>query len=465
LVYRDPATLSFVPGLATSWTVSEDGLAYDFELREGVSFHDGTSLDAQAVAFNLDRIMTVGVGGRAQELLGTYSGYEIIGPRSIRLQLDEPYAGFLDALSQFYLGIASPTALQEFSVQRYQFYQVGTGPFRFVNFIPGNFVEIERFDGYAWPPVFYETEVELPVTHVRYVFYTDATERSNALLSGEADVMSRIPPSDARALAVNPQVQILPLTVPGQPYQLFLNTAQFPTDNVLVRQALLFATNRTELVNTALQGFSSPAYSPLTRATLFYSSGFDTAYAYNLLEARTLLESAGFGDEDNDGILDIDRVPLEVIVLILRDEITPELIDRLIPQWRDAGVRAQVVVAPTRASLLELIGEGDYNLVAVRTNGVEPGFLIDDFVALDTPSWTNAEIESLSTDLLVAYGALDVQARAGRYVAAQTTIMQEALLLPIADTVNLVGVSPQVQGLTYHADQITPILSNVSFTP
>src|SRR5215475_7683968 len=111
LVYRDPKSLEFVPGLATSWTISPDGLTYTFALRQGVKFHDGTPFNAQAVAANLDRITNpMTASKKAIFLLGTYTGYEIVDDYTIRLRLSAPYSPLLDSLSQVYLGIASAIA-------------------------------------------------------------------------------------------------------------------------------------------------------------------------------------------------------------------------------------------------------------------------------------------------------------------------------------------------------------------
>ncbi len=130
LVYRDPDTGAFVSGLAESWSVSTDQTVYTFVLKQGVKFHDGTSFDAAAVGANLNRITAPETRSQnALALLGPYSGFEIIDDFTIAIRLSEPFSPFLDSLSQFYLGIASPTALSAYSVERYQFNQVGTGPY------------------------------------------------------------------------------------------------------------------------------------------------------------------------------------------------------------------------------------------------------------------------------------------------------------------------------------------------
>src|SRR5690606_547926 len=158
LIYRDPFNGgAFVPGLAESWSVSTDQTIYTFTLKEGVTFHDGTPFNAAAVAANLNRIVAPETRSQyALALLGPYSGFEIIDDRTIAIRLSEPFSPLLDALSQFYLGIASPTALNSFSIERYQFNQVGTGPYRFVEYIPDQRLILRRNPDYAWGPSFYD---------------------------------------------------------------------------------------------------------------------------------------------------------------------------------------------------------------------------------------------------------------------------------------------------------------------
>src|SRR5688572_929508 len=100
LVYRDPTTGEFVPGLATGWTVSDDGLLYTFTLRQGVKFHDGTTFNAQSVASNLDRVIDPATASqKAKFMLGPYLDNEIVDEYTIRLRLAEPYTPLLDSLS------------------------------------------------------------------------------------------------------------------------------------------------------------------------------------------------------------------------------------------------------------------------------------------------------------------------------------------------------------------------------
>lgn len=296
LVYRDPETLEFVPGLATSWTISPEGLIYTFGLRQGVAFHDGTPFNAQSVAVNLDRVTNpMTASQKALSLLGSYSGYEIVDDYTIRLQLSEPYSPLLDSLSQVYLGIASPTALETYSNERYQFHQVGTGPFKFIDYVPSDHLTLQRNFDYAWGPAFYEPSTPDSVDEIEFRFYDqDASARALALEGDEVQVIGELLPVDARALTANSSVQIQPTTIAGQPLQFFIKTNRFPTDNLAVRQALLFGTNREAIIDAVFQRFSPAAWGPLASTSLFYSSDVTGSYGFDPQQARSLLQSAGY---------------------------------------------------------------------------------------------------------------------------------------------------------------------------
>ena len=148
LVYLDPETGAFVPGLAESWDVSEDGRSYTFHLRQDVTFHDGTAFNAEAVRFNLERITSDELSSqKARFMLGPYERVEVIEDFTVGVYLSEPFAPFLEALSQVYLGMASPAAVEQWG-DDYQLHQVGTGPFEFVEYMPGDHLLLRRNPDY-----------------------------------------------------------------------------------------------------------------------------------------------------------------------------------------------------------------------------------------------------------------------------------------------------------------------------
>ncbi len=465
LVYRDPVTGEFVDGLATDWTISDDGLVYTFTLRQGVKFHDGSSFNAQSVSSNLQRITDPGLGSqKAVYLLGSYLRHEIIDEFTIRIFLSEPYSPLLDGLSQVYLGMASPTAFGQYSTNRYQYYQVGTGPFIFVEYVPGDHITLRRNPEYTWGPPFYTPPTDASVDEIEFRFYEDEATRALALESGEAQIMGELPPAEARALTGNSAIQLVPVTIPGQPLQFLMNTQRYPTDNLQVRQALIYAANRNAIVDTVFQRFSPIAWGPLSGNNIFFSPAVAGAYATDTAQAQTLLADAGYRDTDNNGYLDFSGVELAVDVIVPPWGLIPETAQFLQDQWRTVGVRANLRPVPTRGALLDEVETGEYNLVAYYTFGVDASILEQFFASGAPNNWTgyaNVELDNL---LDQAARVSDLGARRDLYAQAQATIMNEALLLPIRDYVNLNGASASVSNLMFDAYGWYPILNNLTIT-
>lgn len=467
LLYRDPDTGQFVPGLATAWAVSEDLQTYTFTLRQDVRFHDDTPFNAEAVAANLTRITAPETRSqRAAVLLGPYAGYEIIDEYTISIRLSEPYSPLLDALSQFYLGMASPAALAEYSLERYQFNQVGTGPFRFKEYIPSERVVIERNPDYAWGPVFYQPPADNAVQSVEFRFYVEPATRLTALENNEAHVMGELPPLDARALTGNTRIQLIPAEIGGQPLQFLINTQRFPTDNVAFRRALIQGTNRQAIADAVFQGFSPVAWGPLSRRTQFYNRELENTYAHSSAQARVILETLGYTDSDNDGYFNVGVSDLEVIVIVPPWGLIPQVAQLLQDQWRAIGVRAVLRTVPDFATLLGEVESGNYNLVAFNAFGIDPAFINAYYTSsgLTTRNWsrfTSPELDNLLTD---ARRALDPAVRRSLYHSAQNVIMDQALILPIRDYVNLNAAQVTVENLKFDIYGWYPLLYNVRYT-
>lgn len=462
LIYRDPNTLEFVPGLAQSWAISNDGLAYTFNLRSDVHFHDGTPFNAAAVAANLDRIMADETGSqRAKSLLGPYAGYEIVDDYTIRVLLDEPYSPLLDGLSQVYAGMASPAALAEYGLDRYQFHQVGTGPYRFVEYVPGDRLVLEVNPDYAWGPAFYTGTPADRIPRIEFRFFEDAVSRTLALDSGEVAVMGELLPVDARSLTTNSDLRILPVAIPGQPLQFLMNTQEYPTSEPAVRRAILYGVNREAIIDAVFQRFSPVAWGPLSAATSFYNPAVYGAYSFDANRARSLLADAGLVDSDGNGYVEAGGAEISVHIIVPTWGQIPDVAQLMQDQLRDIGLRATLEQVPTRAALLDAVGKGGYNLVAYYEFGVDPSFLDRFYGTGGVNNFTGYADPALDAILAGAVRQTDLAARQSLYAQAQQTIMDQALVLPVRDYVNLNGYNARIDGLAYDAYGWFPLLANL----
>ncbi|GAB5490145.1 MAG: ABC transporter substrate-binding protein [Phototrophicaceae bacterium] len=463
LIYRHPDTNAFVAGLAQSWEISDDGLVYDFSLRNDVIFHDGTPFNADAVAANFARIFDDNVASqRSRFLLGPVSSYQVVDEFTFRVTMSEPFTPLLDSLSQVYLGIASPTALAEFQDDqlRYQFHQVGTGPFEFVEYLPEDRIVIRRNPNYTWGPDFYD-EIGT-VEEIEFRFFRDAATRLIALENGDAQIMGELLPTDARSLANNQNISLFPVSIPGQPLQFYFNTQQAPTDNLAVRQALIYAINRAAVVDAVYGGFSPVAWGPVSSTTQFYNRGVVNVYSYNLDQARNLLADAGYTDTDGDAILDRDGEPLAIKLIQPPWGFVPEVVQFLQDQWRSLGIQVEIEQVPGYAALLEATTEQDYNLVSFDQPGLDPYILSQAYLSASADNWALYENTELDSILIQASQENDVEERRLLYGRAQAIIMEQAIILPVRDYTNLNAATANVSGLTYDAYGWFPLLYGVS---
>ncbi len=442
---------SFVPGLAERWEVSDDGLVYTFYLRQDASFHDGTAFNAQAVQFNLNRIANPETQSRkARGMLGPYDHTEIVDDYTVKIHFREAYAPFLDSASQVYLGMASPAAVQKWGAE-YQLHQVGTGPFAFQEYVPNDHLTLVRNPSYAWAPEVYNHEGPAYLDEIEFRFFADPAVRTLALESGDVDVMGEIPPQDAVRLEGDDKFVLYRVPIPGQPLQFFLNIEKPPTDDLLVRQAILYATDRQTIVNTIFQAYSPVAYGPLGSETMGFESEVVGTYTYDTNQAAALLEEAGWIDSDGDGIRDKGGQALTLQAYLMSWGYLPEVGQMLQDQYRAIGIDLQTQVVAFPAAV-EAAGKGEHHLAPMTFSSSDPSVLGSTYLSSNAEggfNWSKVRDSELDRLLIEGSSTLDPAHRAGLYSQAQLRIMDLALVLPIRDYVNLNAARANVKGLEY----------------
>jgi peptide/nickel transport system substrate-binding protein len=457
---------TFHPYLAESWEISPDARTYTFKLRRDVTFHDGTPFNAAAVVRNLQRVAAPATRSqKAVFLLGPFDHAEAVDENTVKIVLREPYAPLLDGLSQVYLGMASPAALDKWGDQ-YQLHQVGTGPFRFVDYQDRQSLTLERNENYRWAPSIRTHQGPAYLDRIEFRFYPDAATRLPALLSGQMDVIGELPLTDAERIAQAPDGQIgsasyglYPIAVPGQSVQFFLNTSLAPLDDLRVRQALLHATDRTALVN-AVFGSSSPvAAGPLSAVTRGADKSLSDLYPYDPEKARTLLSAAGWSDANSDGILERDGKPLALKGILMSWGELPAIGTILQAQWRKAGIDLQLEPL-TYPAALEAGRAGTHHLMPFVISGTDPDLLSNFFHSRNLGGFNFAKVSDPGLDawLDAASREVDWPKRADLYSRVQQRIMDQAWILPVRDQVNLNAASSRVQGLSYDVQGWFPVL-------
>jgi peptide/nickel transport system substrate-binding protein len=385
---------------------------------------------------------------------------------TITLHLSEPYAPLLDGLSQVYLGIASPKALAEYTKNTYQWHQVGTGPYKLVEMVPREKIVLQRNEDYWGGPVFYADVTPQSVDTIEFRFYQDSPTRSLALESGEVQMIGELLPTDAELLIGNPTLRIYRVPVSGTPQQLFFNTQLAPTDDVNVRQALLYGTNRTAIIDAVFQGQSPVAYGPLVSVMKpFYDPSVESMYPYDPDYARSLLGGAGYTDTNGDGMLERDGVPLKLTMTFAPWNQMADVAQLIQSQWHDLGIDLNLDQVPDFPTLSSRQQEGNYNLIGFYDFGTDPSILNQFYLSDGANNWSHFSDEELDNWLHEGVRQTADEARVPVYQSAQQRIMEQAVVLPIREYVNLDGASAKLDGVIFSAQGWWPLLRNLQLNP
>ena len=291
--YRD-GTLEIEPALAESWTVSEDGTVYTFHLRPGITFHDGTAFDAEAVAFNFRRMLEADHPYHdtgpfpLAHFFAAIREIEVVDPLTVRFRLDAPFAPLLSNLAYPTGFMVSPAAVRKWG-KSYGRHPAGTGPFRFTTWDSGIRVVLERNDGY------WDGAPALDAVVFRPIY--DANTRVTELLAGGIDLVVGIPPDVIPILRDRADFMVHEQAGPHL-WFLILNMREAPFSDRRMRLAVNYAIDRRALVEKVLQGTATVATGPVPRA---FGWAYDTAldpYPYDPEKARALINEAGYAGEE-----------------------------------------------------------------------------------------------------------------------------------------------------------------------
>lgn len=289
LTYYDPATDEAAPGLASSWSVSEDDLAWTFNLRSGVVFHDGTPLTADAVKFSIDRTVRMfeATGEGAGFIWFPVESIEVVDDLTVRFHLLWPTPLDIVVSAGYGAFIMSPNIPEDDQEAAAWFNagnSAGTGPWLIESYDPRSEIILTRFDDYwgGWEDTHFERAV------IRIV--SETAGRELAVTTGAADIAVTPPVASIPTLQANPDVEVF--TGPAfLTLYAFFNTEKAPLDNASVRQALAYAMPYQDVVSIALGGLGAVSKSYIPRG--MFGHGDLSPYTMDLDAAEALLVQAG----------------------------------------------------------------------------------------------------------------------------------------------------------------------------
>ena len=435
LTYFDPETAEVVPWIASEFDVNDDNTEFSFVIRPGVTFSDGTPLDAEAVKANLDQL---GVGDESTQILKNrdfigYESAEVVGDDTVVVTLSEPNADFLKATAAATSSLVSLSTLAlDYEGQADISQIVTSGPFVFESQIPDQELVFTKREDYNWPPATASHEGPAYLDRVVFRAVPEVGLRVGAVQSGQADVVRGIQPSD-EAAAEAAGIEIAAITTP----ELTANWAAFRgnaaiVDDINVRRALQIGVDREGLKSTVLSDSYPLSGSVLNRAAPGFVDLSDEL-AYDPDEAARLLDEAGWVP-GSDGIRVKDGQRLELAFAASpRSVVIRPAFEYIESNWRGLGVEL-TNNAGDSAIFATALGDPNYPIVGSRQfylGGLSPLF--------SASGNTNTYV---SDDEL---NALFAKERAATDPTERTAILEDIQRRLVLDTVLLIPLWDEVQ--------------------
>ena len=342
LVDIDPSS-EVIPELAKDWDISEDGLTYTFYLEEGVTFHDGTPFNAEAVKFTFERILDSELGSMYSGDYAMIDSVEAVDDLTVEFTLQYPHAPFLRRLAMTQAGILSPTAVEEWG-EDYSSHPVGAGPFKLDEWVSGERLVLVRNEDYWREPPKLE--------RVNFSFIIEEQARVSALLAGDTDFETIIPPSLLSMLEADPNMVIErgPATMPEW---VGFNVEKAPVDDVLVRKAISYAIDVDTIIQEIFMGVGTRSSQCVAPSVYGYDETIQPI-PYDPDMARDLLAQAGWEDTDGDGVVDKDGQKFSVEFKIMNQPDIQREVEAMQAYMADVGMEANIVVEEWGAFLADL---------------------------------------------------------------------------------------------------------------
>jgi peptide/nickel transport system substrate-binding protein len=440
------------PLLASSWETSADGKAWTFKLRDGVKFHDGTAFDAAAVKFTVDRIIDGSAGGSSSlAFLGPIERAEVVDRLTVRLHFKKPYPALLDGLETGYLAIVSPAAVKKHGKEFGQ-HPVGTGPYVFESWTRGQQVILKKNPAYAWAPPTMKHQGPGYLDEIVYRFIPEHQTRLATLEKGEVDVIGRAPGPDIGRLREDKRFVVYLNMFKGAPTMFLVNAAKPPTNEVAVRQAMLYAMNREAVVKAVTFGISTVASGPLKPSIWSYWKGVEDMYHQDPAKARQLLEQAGW-KAGSDGIRAKNGVRLKTIVNVKDDPQALDMLQVMQASFKQVGMELEIRPMALAASE-DLARKGENGMTFMDWRGTDPDILTLHYHSKNIGGWNMGWFKDPAVDKLLddAREEMNRAKRQKLYEDAQKLIMEQAAMVPLFNQVQPDVSAAVVKGFAFDAN-------------
>lgn len=434
--------MQIVPEIAESYK-QVDTTTYEFKLRQGISFHDGSAMTAEDIKFTFDRLTQEkamdGQTSPRKGLLGPLTEVTIVDPQTVRFVLSEPWP-ILPAMLPFQ-EVVSKAFVEKVGSEGLATQVNGTGPFKLVEWRKGDSIIMERFDDYYGGAVDIEPVGKACVDRVIFQIIPESASRVAALLSGDVDIINELPAHSMNQVANNANTEVM--TVRGtRTYFVALNNTKAPFDNPLVRKAANHALDKKLIIDKILSGTATPLNGVLSPDAFAFKADLPE-YIYDVAKAKELLTEAGYPD-GIDVTLDVDGP--------FKD--TAEAVASLLSK---AGIRTKVEVGESSLLVKKWREDeekvGDMWFTSWGNGSLDPSDIVEPTLQTggrgNSAGYSNAKVDEL---LKAASTELDRDKRIALYHEAQSIVNDDAPWLFLWLPQEIYGVSKRLSGWRPSAD-------------
>ena len=462
LTWQNPKTLQIEPWIAQSWTTNADYTEYTFKLRPGVTFSDGTPLDANAVAKNFD---TYGLGNKAlnqpvSEVINNYLKSEAIDPLTVKFFFKSPSPGFLQGTSAIGSGLVSLSTLDKnFNQLGSARSIIGSGPFVVESDRPGREVKLVARKDYNWAPPSFAHQGRPYLDGINVLVTPEDSVRIGALLSGQADAIRQIQAYDEK------RVSDKGFAVYASPTRGVNNSINFRPDNPLVaaqkvREALLHATNTKEIVQTLFSANYPQATSVLAKTAVGYVDLSDKL-KFDPAQAARLLDEAGW-KSGPDGVRQKDGQSLTLTAY----ESPPqpqnkETLQLVAQQWAKVGVKLNVLAGDAGSKTLDNLDPAKTGVYPSMVGRADPDVLKSQYFptlrnVLLQKGGASDKVKQFEDDHLNALlsgiaSATSQDKRIALVNEVQQSLIDKAYVIPIFEEPQVYAGAPSTKGLSFEA--------------
>jgi peptide/nickel transport system substrate-binding protein len=386
------------PALVRDFKISKDGKEYTFILKKGVKFHDGKPFDAEDVKFTFERLMDPKTATAHPEYYKDIDSVQVVDSHTVKIKMK-------NVNSMFLFNLARPDSIivNKQAVDRLKSAPIGTGPFKFVEWVRGDHITLAKFDDYHRKGIPY-------LDKVTFKFIGDPSAQIASLKAGDIDVIAYdVSPENALLLEKDPKFKVLNGYTTTKVI-LSTNNSRKPFNDVRIRRAMAHAIDRTALIKGAMSGYGVPIGSHMDPGNPYYID-LTPYYPYNPEKAKQLLKEAGYAD----GFEAVIKLPERYVYARRSGEIIADMFSQV-------GIRLKIELTEWGQWIDRVFKNADYDLTVI--GHAEP---FDINIYANPKYYFRYDSPKFQETLKKAEMEADPKIRKELYIACQKIITEDAV--------------------------------------